>query len=66
MLSKFSYGYGRKHCAFGNVLGNMLGTSLAPIGNMVETPKYRKMEPSHLPKKHPPKEKQWALMGVCM
>ncbi len=45
ILSKFSYGYGRKHCAFGEHIGNMLGTSLAPIGNMVETPKYRKMEP---------------------
>jgi hypothetical protein len=35
----------------------MLGTSLAPIGNMVETPKYRKMEPSPPPKKTSPKEK---------
>ncbi len=70
MLSKFSHGYGRKALCFwkcfGEHIGNMLGTLLAPIGNMVETPKYRKMEPPPSLKKHRPKEKRSALMGGCV
>jgi hypothetical protein len=44
----------------------MLGTSLAPIGNMVETPKYRKMEPPPSQKNPHKGKKKLALIGVRM